>query len=74
MTVVPFAVGRGRLGGAAAVAGAWMLAPGLYFLVHFSHCEESHCLVTGAGSSLAGVLGLAASIPPLEILGRSAGW
>jgi hypothetical protein len=71
VTVVLFAV-AGAVGGrgGAAIAGAWMLAAGLYCLANFRHCGETHCVVTGPGWSLAGVLGLAAAVTP----GGSLAW
>jgi hypothetical protein len=56
--------------GGAAIAGAWMLAAGLYCLANFWHCREAHCAVTGPGWTLAGVLGLAAAVTP----GGSLAW
>jgi hypothetical protein len=58
--------GRGR----AAIAGAWMLAAGLYCAANFWHCRETHCAVTGPGWTLAGALGLAAAVTP----GGSLSW
>lgn len=68
VTVALFAVAGGR--GGAAVAGAWMTMAGLYCLANFRHCREAHCMVTGPGWSLAGVLALAAAVTP----GESMSW
>ena len=56
--------------GGAAIAGAWMLAAGLYCLSNFRHCREAHCAVTGPGWTLAGMLGLVAAVTP----GGSLAW
>lgn len=71
VTVVLFAAAAAAGGrGGAAMAGAWTLAAGLYCLANFRHCGETHCVVTGPGWSLAGVLGLAAAVTP----GGSLAW
>jgi hypothetical protein len=69
--VVLFAV-AGAVGGRGgpAIAGTWMLAAGLYCLTNFRHCAETHCVVTGPGWSLAGMVGLAAAVTP----GGSLAW
>jgi hypothetical protein len=71
VTVALFAA-AGAVGGrgGTALAGAWMLAAGLYCLANFRHCGEAHCVVTGPGWTLAGVLGLAAALTP----GGSMAW
>jgi len=50
--------------GGAAIAGTWMLLAGLYCLANFWHCREAHCVVTGPGWTLAGLLALAAAVTP----------
>jgi hypothetical protein len=71
VTVVLFAAAAAVGGrGGAAIAGAWMLAAGLYCLANFRHCGETHCAVTGPGWTMAGVLGLAAAVTP----GGSLAW
>jgi hypothetical protein len=71
VTVALFAA-AGAVGGrgGAAIAGAWMLAAGLYCVANFWHCREAHCAVTGPGWTLVGVLGLAAAVTP----GGSMAW
>jgi hypothetical protein len=71
VTVALFAA-AGAVGGrgGAAIAGAWMLAAGLYCLANFWHCREAHCVVTGPGWTLAGLVGLAAAVTP----GGSLSW
>jgi hypothetical protein len=71
VTVALFAAAGAVSGrGGAAIAGAWMLAAGLYCLANFWHCREAHCAVTGPGWTLAGLLGLAAAVIP----GGSLSW
>jgi hypothetical protein len=71
VTVAVFAA-AGAVGGHAgtAIAGAWVLLAGLYCLANFWHCREAHCVVTGPGWTLAGVLALAAAVTP----GGSLSW
>jgi len=66
--VVPvafFAAGA-AVGGRAglAIASVWVAIAGLYCLANFWHCRETHCAVTGAGWTLAAVLGFAAALAP----------
>jgi hypothetical protein len=65
LTVGFFAAG-GALGGRAglALASAWVMALAAYCLVNFWHCREAHCVVTGPGWSVAGLLGFAAVLTP----------
>jgi hypothetical protein len=65
VTVALFAA-AGAVGGrgGAAIVGAWMLVAGLYCLANFWHCREAHCVVTGPGWTLAGLLGLVAAVTP----------
>jgi hypothetical protein len=65
VTVALFAAAAAVGGrGGAAIAGAWMLAAGLYCLANFWHCREAHCAVTGPGWTLGGLLGLVAAVMP----------
>ena len=63
--VVFFAAGA-AVGGRAglAIASVWVAIAGLYCLANFWHCRETHCAVTGAGWTLAAVLGFAAALAP----------
>jgi len=47
-----------------AIASVWVAIAGLYCLANFWHCRETHCAVTGAGWTLAAVLGFAAALAP----------
>lgn len=47
-----------------AVAGTYLLVLGSYCLVNFWQCRETHCVVTGPGWTVAGLLGMAAALIP----------
>jgi hypothetical protein len=71
VTVALFAAAGAAGGrGGAAIAGAWMTLAGLYCLANFWHCREAHCVVTGPGWTLAGLLALTAAVTP----GGSLSW
>jgi hypothetical protein len=71
VTVAVFAAAL-AVGGRAGVAAAsgWMLVSGVYCVLNFWHCRETHCVVTGAGWTSLGLLGLAAALVP----GASLSW
>lgn len=60
----------GAVGGRAglAVASGYVTVTGLYCLMNFLHCRETHCSVTGPGFLLAGMLGFAAALAPGPVL------
>lgn len=60
-------VAAGAVGGGTglAVAGGWLLLSGLYCVLNFWLCRETHCVVTGAGWTLLGLLGLLAATAPI---------
>jgi len=65
VSVAFFAAGgvvSGRAG--LAIASVWVAIAGMYCLVNFWHCRETHCAVTGPGWTLAAVLGFAAALAP----------
>ena len=61
--VIAVFVTAGAVGGrtGVAVAGVWLLLSGLYCLLNFWLCRETHCVVTGAGWTPLGLLGLVAA-------------
>jgi len=63
--VASFAAG-GAVGGRAglAIASAYVTAIGVYCLLNFLRCRETHCAVTGPGFLLAAALGFAAALVP----------
>lgn len=65
VTVALFAV-TAAVGGRAgvAVASVWVAMVGMYCLANFWHCQETHCVVTGPGWTLAAALGFAAALTP----------
>ena len=66
ITIAVF-VTAGALDGRAglAVAGGWLLLSGLYCVLNFWLCRETHCVVTGVGWTLLGLLGLVAAMGPI---------
>lgn len=52
----------GRVG--VAVASVWVLLSGIYCLLNFWRCRETHCVITGAGWIPLGLLGLVAVLMP----------
>lgn len=65
VAVASFAV-AGAVGGRAglAVASGYVTVIGMYCLLNFLHCRETHCSVTGPGWLLAALLGFAAALSP----------
>ena len=68
VTVGVFA-GAGALGGrfGLILVSVWVLLLGVYCVANFSHCQETHCVVTGGWVPLA-LLGLAAALMPGEAM------
>jgi hypothetical protein len=69
--VASFAAGGaigGRLG--LAIASAYVTAIGVYCVLNFLRCRETHCAVTGPGFLLAAALGFAAALAPGSALSR----
>jgi hypothetical protein len=69
VAVGSFAV-AGAVGGRAglAVASTYVTVIGVYCLLNFLHCRETHCAVTGPGFLLAAALGFAAALVPGSVL------
>ena len=75
---VAIAATVGVFGGAGALGGrlglilvsVWVLLMGMYCVANFSHCQETHCLVTGGGWVPLALLGLAAALTP----GKAMSW
>lgn len=69
VAVASFAV-AGAVGGRAglAVASGYVTVAGMYCLLNFLHCRETHCSVTGPGFLLAAVAGFAAGLLPVTAL------
>ncbi len=65
VAVASFAVGA-AVGGRAglAIASAYVTVIGVYCLLNFLRCRETHCAVTGPGFLLAAALGFAAALVP----------
>src|SRR5216684_5841682 len=65
IAVASFAVG-GAVGGRAglAIASAYVTVIGVYCLLNFLRCRETHCAVTGPGFLLSAALGFAAALVP----------
>ena len=65
IAVASFAAG-GAVGGRAglAIASAYATVIGLYCLLNFLYCRETHCGVTGPGFLLTAALGFAAALAP----------
>src|SRR5712691_9661696 len=65
IAVASFAVG-GAVGGRAglAIASTYVTAIGVYCLLNFLRCRETHCAVTGPGFLLTATLGFAATLVP----------
>jgi len=61
--VASFAAG-GAIGGRAglAIASAYLTAIGVYCVLNFLRCRETHCAVTGPGFLLAAALGFVAAL------------
>jgi hypothetical protein len=53
-----------------ALASVWVLVSGTYCLANFWGCRETHCVITGAGWTALGLLGLAAGVAS----GGALGW
>ena len=49
------------------LVSVWVLLLGVYCVANFSHCQETHCVVTGGWVPLA-LLGLAAALMPGEAM------
>lgn len=70
--VVPVAIAAfvvaGLVGGrpGIVVASAFMGFHGIYCLLNFWHCRETHCVVTGIGWTSLAMLGFAATLVPGE--------
>jgi hypothetical protein len=69
VAIVSFAV-AGAVGGRAglAVASGYVAVIGVYCLLNFLHCRETHCGVTGPGFLLTAALGFAAALVPGPVL------
>jgi hypothetical protein len=65
VAVASFAVG-GAVGGRAglAIASAYVTVIGVYCLLNFLYCRETHCGVTGPGFLLTAGLGFAGALVP----------
>ena len=65
IAVASFAVG-GAVGGRAglAIASTYVTVIGVYCLLNFLRCRETHCAVTGPGFLLTAGLGFAAALVP----------
>jgi hypothetical protein len=65
IAVASFAAGA-AVGGRAglAIASTYVTAIGLYCVLNFLRCRETHCAVTGPGFLLAAALGFAAVLMP----------
>ncbi len=65
VAVASFAAG-GAVGGRAglAIASTYVTAIGVYCLLNFLRCRETHCAVTGPGFVLTAALGFAAALAP----------
>jgi hypothetical protein len=65
VAVASFAAG-GAVGGRAglAIASAYVTVIGVYCLLNFLYCRETHCAVTGPGFLLTSALGFAAALLP----------
>jgi hypothetical protein len=65
VAVASFAAG-GAVGGRAglAIASTYVTATGVYCLLNFLRCRETHCAVTGPGFLLTSALGFAAALVP----------
>lgn len=65
IAVASFAV-AGAVGGRAglAIASGYVAVIGVYCLLNFLHCRETHCGVTGPGWLLTSMLGFAAALAP----------
>lgn len=69
VAVASFAAGSAVSGRAGlAVASGYVAVNGLYCLLNFLHCRETHCSVTGPGFSLAAAVGFAAVLLPGTVL------
>lgn len=69
LVVVVF-LGAGALGGrpGLAVAGTYLLFLGSYCVLNLWRCRETHCVVTGPGWTLVGLLAVAAALTPSGVL------
>jgi len=65
VAVASFAAG-GTVGGRAglAIASTYVTTIGVYCLLNFLRCRETHCAVTGPGFLLTAALGFAAALVP----------
>jgi hypothetical protein len=65
VAVASFAAG-GAVGGRAglAIASTYVTVIGVYCLLNFLRCRETHCAVTGPGFLLTAALGFAAALAP----------
>ena len=65
VAIASFAV-AGAVGGRAglAIASTYVAVIGIYCLLNFLRCRETHCAVTGPGFLLTAMLGFAAALVP----------
>ena len=65
VAVASFATGAAVGGrGGLAIAGMYVIVIGVYCVLNFLRCRETHCAVTGPGFLLAAALGFAAALVP----------
>jgi hypothetical protein len=65
IAVASFALGAAVGGrGGLAIASVYVTVIGMYCLLNFLQCRETHCCVTGPGFTLAALLGFAAALVP----------
>ena len=70
LVAVAFFAAGGAVGGRAglAIASTYGIVIGVYCLLNFLRCRETHCAVTGPGFLLAAALGFAAALVPGSVL------
>jgi hypothetical protein len=66
LTAVAGFTAGGAVGGRAglAIASVYVTVIGVYCVLNFRSCRETHCVVTGPGFLLAAALGFAATLAP----------
>jgi hypothetical protein len=64
-----FLVSRAIGGAGLYVAGLYFLTYSAYCLANFARCREAHCIVTGLGWGVLGVVAIVAGVMQLDWLG-----
>ncbi len=69
VAVAVFFISRGIGGGGLYLAGLYFIAYSAYCLANFARCQEAHCIITGFGWGILGIVALVAAVMQLNWLG-----